>query len=158
MFTYLLFIALAPAIVLMIYVWSKDKSKEPFGMLVMLVILGALSCFPAGFLESPVIDAIVSVFGKDNLLSYFVQAFIGVALMEEGCKFLVMFFYTKNHKEFNGLFDGMIYAIFVSLGFAAFENVFYVFDFGSKVALSRAFTAIPGHMFNAVFMGYNASL
>ena len=158
MTTYLLFIALAPAVILMIYVWNKDKSKEPFKMLLILAFLGAVSCFPAGFLESPANSAIMSVFGKDNYLSYFLQAFFGVALMEEGCKFIVMFLYTRNHKEFNGLFDGMIYAVLVSLGFAAFENVFYVMDFGSKVALSRAFTAIPGHMFNAVFMGYNYSL
>ncbi|MGN0801938.1 MAG: PrsW family glutamic-type intramembrane protease, partial [Candidatus Faecivicinus sp.] len=43
--------------------------------------------------------------------------------------------------------------VFVSLGFAAFENVRYVFNYGLAVALPRAILAIPGHMGFAVFMG-----
>ncbi len=156
--TYLLAIAVAPAILLMFYVWSKDKSKEPFKMLVILVLLGVLSCIPAGFIEMLLDNIVLSVFGENNYVYFFVKAFFGVALVEEGCKFLFMFLYTRNHKEFNGLFDGMIYAVFVSLGFAAFENVFYVAEYGSQVAISRAFTAVPGHMFFAVFMGYSYSM
>lgn len=42
----------------------------------------------------------------------------------------------------------------VSLGFAALENVLYVFDGGFGVALLRALTSVPGHTIFAVFMGY----
>ncbi len=41
----------------------------------------------------------------------------------------------------------------MSLGFAAFENVKYVFSYGLSVALPRAILAIPGHMGFSVFMG-----
>ena len=55
--------------------------------------------------------------------------------------------------SFNYRFDGVVYAVFVSLGFAAFENILYVFRYGLSVALPRALLAIPGHMGFAVFMG-----
>ncbi len=156
--TYLLFLALAPAIFLMYYVWNKDKSKEPFGMLLFLVILGVLSCIPAAIIEG-VLDDIISAFFSGNTYIYnFIKAFFGVALIEEGCKFVFMYLYTHKHKEFNGLFDGMVYAVFVSLGFAALENVFYVVDGGAGVAVARGLMAVPGHMFFGVFMGYYYSL
>lgn len=155
---YLLFLALAPAALLMFYVWKKDKSKEPFGMLLVLVILGVLSCIPASVLESLLQTPIASIFGGTGYLYHFVFAFFGVALVEEGCKFVFMYLYTHKHKEFNGLFDGMIYAVFVSLGFAGLENVLYVVDGGTSVALTRGLMAVPGHMFFAVFMGYYYSL
>ena len=43
--------------------------------------------------------------------------------------------------------------MFVSLGFAAFENIQYVLRYGLSVALPRAIFAVPGHMAFAVFMG-----
>ena len=156
--TYLLLLAVAPAIALMIYVWKKDKSKEPFKMLVILIVLGAVSCLPAALVELGLGAIIQPVFGGNKMTYSFVNAFFGVALVEEGFKFLFMFLYTRNHKEFNGLFDGMIYAVFISLGFAALENIMYVFEGGAANAFSRAVTAVPGHMFFGVFMGYNYSL
>ena len=55
--------------------------------------------------------------------------------------------------QLNYRFDGVVYAVFVSLGFAAFENVLYVFRYGLSVVLPRALLAIPGHMGFAVFVG-----
>ena len=157
--TYLLLLAIAPAAYLLYYVWKRDKSKEPFGMLVILVILGALSCVPAALTETFLDSTLITpLFGNDKMMYSFVDAFFGVALVEEGFKFLFMYFYTRKHKEFNGLFDGMVYCVFVSLGFAALENILYVFEGGAASALTRAVTAVPGHMFFGVFMGYNYSM
>ena len=44
--------------------------------------------------------------------------------------------------------------MFVSLGFAAFENISYVVGYGLTTAVARALLAIPAHMGFAVFMGY----
>lgn len=82
-----------------------------------------------------------------------VDNFIGVALVEEGVKWFFLYKVTSKNPNFNCLFDGIIYAVFVSLGFAAAENVQYVYYFGFSAALSRAVTAVPGHMFFAVIMG-----
>jgi len=57
------------------------------------------------------------------------------------------------HPAFNYCFDGIVYAVFVSLGFAAYENILYVLHYGLSVALPRALLAIPGHASFAVTMG-----
>ena len=82
-----------------------------------------------------------------------VLAFLVVAVAEEGTKFLLLKLRTWKDPNFNFRFDGIVYAVFISLGFAAFENVQYVFNYGLSVAMPRALLAIPGHMGFAVFMG-----
>lgn len=83
-------------------------------------------------------------------------ALIGITtgMIEEGCKYYFLKKYTWNHPAFNYLYDGVVYAVFVSLGFAAFENIFYVYEYGLQVAGLRAVLAIPGHTAFAVLMGY----
>jgi RsiW-degrading membrane proteinase PrsW (M82 family) len=75
-----------------------------------------------------------------------------------GCRrghqsFFFLYKRTWHDYNFNYRFDGVVYAVFVSLGFAAFENIKYVFGYGLSVSVPRAFLAIPGHMGFAVFMG-----
>ena len=155
---FLFLLAIVPGVALLYYVWKKDKSKEPFKVLAILFLLGVVSCIPAALLEVVLGGVFSAIFGEGNYIFYFVDAFLGVALIEEGCKFVLMFLYTRKHKEFNGLFDGLIYAVFVSLGFATFENILYVVDNGFATGIMRAVTAVPGHMFFAVFMGFNYSM
>ena len=161
--------ALLPAIILCVYIFKKDRvEKEPLGLLLGLFFLGAFSCFPAAIFEEIIIGGIKSVFSMFTtngeleklpfLLYRIAYYFIGVALVEEGLKFLILKTVTSKNKEFNCLFDGLIYAIFVSLGFAALENVLYVLENGWMNALLRAVLSVPGHMFFAVMMGYNYSM
>ena len=162
-------VALVPAVLLAVYTYCKDRvEKEPIGLLLLLGVAGALTCFPAAWGERLMFslnDAIFSPFGYEsegitymNSTAYFfyqvAQNFLCIALVEEGVKFLALYLITHKNKNFNSLFDGMIYAIFVSLGFAALENVKYAFNYGMDTALLRAFTAVPGHMFDGVLMGY----
>lgn len=155
---YLVLLALAPAIGLMVYVWNKDKSKEPPKMLALLVLFGVLSSIPSIIIETIGEKLFSVIFTPGSAIYNLFYYFFVVALAEEGSKFLFMFLYTRKHKDFDGLFDGMIYAIFVSLGFAAFENIFYVIDGGIQTAVMRAVLSVPGHMFFAVFMGYYYSM
>jgi len=170
----LIIAALLPAVVLCVYVFKKDRvEKEPIGLLLLLLGLGALSCVPTLYAErffSWLWRVIFTPLGEvtasgDVLLSsgtyytyHFLEYFVGVALVEEGFKFLFLILATKNNKNFNCLFDGMIYAIFISLGFAALENIGYVTQYGFGNAISRAIFAVPGHMFDAVLMGYYYSM
>jgi RsiW-degrading membrane proteinase PrsW (M82 family) len=79
--------------------------------------------------------------------------FVVVALSEEGFKYLAMRWRTWRSPEFNCRFDGVVYAVFVSLGFALAENIGYVLMYGLGAALMRAITAVPGHASFGVFMG-----
>ncbi len=152
--------ALLPAVFLCNYIYKKDKvEKEPMHLLLKLLLAGAFSCFPAAVVEGALEGIIDGFFGGiySNgvyMLYQFVTYFIGVALVEEGFKWWFLVRITKDNKEFNCMFDGMIYAIFVSLGFAALENVLYVVEYGWVNAIMRGILSVPGHMFFAVMMGY----
>ena len=152
---YLLIAACIPSIVLLVYVYKKDKhDKEPFWLLALLFGLGAAVCFPAAFLERILNENVIStVLPQNSLLYQIVYNYLDIALVEESLKFLVLFLVTRKSKHFNGLFDGIIYAVVVSLGFATLENILYVFQYGWGTALLRAVTAVPGHMFDGVIMG-----
>ena len=76
-----------------------------------------------------------------------------VAFAEEGAKYVLLKSRTWRNPEFNCQFDGVVYGVFVALGFALWENIGYVAMFGLNVALVRAVTAIPGHACFGVFMG-----
>ena len=84
-----------------------------------------------------------------NVLLYFVV----VALSEEGFKYLLLKKRTWYSSEFNCQFDGVVYAVFVALGFALWENISYVLMYGLGTAAVRAVTAVPGHACFGVFMG-----
>lgn len=161
-------VALIPAVVLCRYIYKKDRAeKEPVGFLLFLMALGALSAVPVLLVSEPINNGIDKLFmllgteeGNTVYLSspvyqiyLFISNTIGVAFIEEGFKWLVLYFVTKDSKHFNSLFDGLIYAVFVSLGFAALENVMYTFNYGLSTGLVRAFTSVPGHMFFGVLMG-----
>ncbi|MBQ3432091.1 MAG: PrsW family intramembrane metalloprotease [Clostridia bacterium] len=143
-----------PSILLMIYVYKKDRvEKEPGKLLFLLFVLGAVSCLPAALLENFFSGLYTSVFGNSGLHYSLYENFLNVALFEELCKFLMLFILTHKNKNFNSLFDGIVYSVFVSLGFATLENMLYVYQYGVGTGLLRAVTAIPGHMFDGVLMG-----
>lgn len=153
--------ALAPAFAIALYIYWKDThEKEPVGVLVMCFIFGVLICFPAGFWNSGVFE----IFGFDldqednSMLISFFMAFFVVGLGEEMLKYLVVVLYAFRKPCFNEPFDGIVYAVMVSLGFAAFENIFYVMEGGLSVAVLRMFTAVPMHAAFAVIMGYYIGL
>ena len=145
--------AILPAIFLMRYVYRQDKiEREPTHLLVSLIgkgILAALAAIVLEMLGQSVLNALVE---PENPIYVYLMAFLVVAAVEEGTKFFFLYRCTWRDPNFNYRFDAILYAVFVSLGFAAFENVKYVFSYGLSVALPRAILAVPGHMGFAVFM------
>lgn len=146
--------AVLPAIFLMRYVYRQDQIEpEPVGLLASLVwkgVLAALAAIVLEFIGQTVLQGLVS---EDNPNYVYYLAFVVVAAVEEGTKLFFLYRRTWKEPDFNYRFDAIVYAVFVSLGFAAFENVKYVFSYGLSVALPRAILAVPGHMGFAVFMG-----
>ena len=146
--------AVLPAIFLMRYVYRQDTIEhEPIPLLVSLIgrgILAALAAIVLEMLGQSIVSALVEP-GDPNYV--YLTAFLVVAAVEEGTKFFFLYRRTWRDPNFNYRFDAILYAVFVSLGFAAFENVKYVFSYGLSVALPRAILAVPGHMGFAVFMG-----
>ena len=151
----LLAMAVVPAAVLLWYVYKVDPiEKEPLNLLVRLLGFGALACIPAVILEeigtTVLLGGVSSAYTVAALL---VENFVVVAVSEEACKYLFLRLKTWKNPAFDYVFDGVVYAVYVSLGFAILENIGYVFEYGPATALVRAFTAIPGHAIFGVFMG-----
>ncbi len=148
----LLVIALAPVLIILIYVYVRDKyEKEPIGLLIKALLAGAFAVVPIMFVEG-ILSAYGSRFTGYTSVAY--TAFVVAAFTEELFKFIALYLVIWKSKEFNEKFDGIVYAVFVSLGFAAVENVMYVFQYGHGAGISRALTAVPGHALFGVAMGY----
>ena len=93
-----------------------------------------------------------------SLFELVIHVFIGVALVEESCKWIMLYLISYNDKSFDELYDALLFAMFVALGFACFENLLYVFQKGIGVGLVRAVLAVPGHVCDGMFMGYYLGL
>ncbi len=147
--------AVLPALLLMLYIYLQDAvEKEPLPLLLRLVGMGALAALAALLLEGLGQRLLGVLVRPGTALHTLLTAFLVIAAVEEGAKLLFLCRRTWDEPNFNYRFDGVVYAVFVSLGFAAFENLRYIFAFGLGVALPRALLAVPGHMGFAVVMGY----
>lgn len=154
----ILAVAMLPALILMLYVFKKDRiEKEPKGLLFRLMLFGALFSFIPALLENVGDKLLGRLYAGSSSGYYILEAFLVVGLSEEGFKRWVLKKKTWSSPSFNCSFDGIVYAAYVSLGFALLENLLYVFGYGLFESLStgfvRALTAIPAHFFNSVFMG-----
>lgn len=151
--------AVLPAAILLIYVYRLDPvEKEPAGLLGILLVMGMVSTIPAIILE---LLGSTFFFGSADadpsqisLQAMLVENYVVVALVEEGCKYGFLRIRSWDDPNFDYVFDGIVYAVFVGLGFAIAENISYTYSYGLDVAFGRAFTAIPGHCMFAIFMGY----
>ena len=146
--------AVIPAIFLLVHVYRADKlEKEPAPLLISLVLYGIAATFIALILER-LGSAILGQFFPEDSVPYNVIMYFGVvAFSEEGAKYFLLKRRTWNSAAFNCQFDGVVYAVFVALGFALWENISYVLMYGLSTALVRAVTAVPGHACFGVFMG-----
>ncbi len=157
----LLSAALLPAILLWLYIWKKDTHKEPTYLLLKAVLLGVAIIIPVAILESGIEAMIFGVEGKPtSLLGTTTMAFVVAALPEETFKLLALWMVLRKNPYFDEHFDGIVYAVCVGLGFAAFENIMYVFgeEDWFSTAIVRALLAVPGHYAFAIMMGYYYSV
>ena len=145
--------AVIPALFLMVKVYRSDRlEKESPQMLLRLVAAGVFATLAAMILER-VLSWILGAAVKDRTLYQVLLYFGIVAFSEEGAKYFFLKRRTWRTAEFDCLYDGVVYAVFVALGFALWENISYVLHYGFSTALVRAVTAIPGHTCFGVFMG-----
>ena len=148
----LLGISILPVILLLLYIYKQDKyEKEPIGMLLLAFVGGVVSIF----LDLILVGIINGIWYSDTV---FYSAFMEAGFPEELCKFIILFLFFWWNKNFNEYMDGIVYATFVSLGFACLENILYVFDSGFGTGVMRAIISVPGHFLFGVLMGYFISL
>lgn len=148
----LMALAIIPGLLLIIYVYTKDKvEKEPISMIIKILVFGMISCVIAGYVNT---FRMMAIPYPEGTVEYAVTiSFLVAAIDEEILKFLALRLGSWRSNAFNYRFDGIVYGLTAAVGFAIFENVGYVMSYGLYTAIIRAFTAVPMHAFCGVFMG-----
>lgn len=150
-------LAIIPSIIIGILIYKADKvEKEPKKEIIKAFLLGCLSI---------ILTLIVSLILKINeielnynsISQILIYSFIDIALIEEFSKWLISILFLRKNKNYNYIFDSIVYTVFIALGFATIENILYAVDNDIAVILIRAITTVPAHVFFAVSLGYYIS-
>lgn len=165
----LLLLAIIPVILLCVFVFIRDKRKEPIKTLFYTLFLGCLSVIPVlivellldQFFPTDEESLIYFILNRD-FLSVFVNVLVGVALVEEFFKWLVIMKTSYFKNVMDEIYDGIVYGTFSSLGFAVVENILYVISYanqyglsyGFEIGLKRGLISIPGHASFGIMMGF----
>lgn len=152
----LIILAIAPAIAIAIFIYYKDQyEKEPWHMLVKAFAGGVFITLLAGTAEW----AFESFIRHSHAIGWALfEAFLVIALIEEGGKYYLLTHDIYHSKEFNEPFDGITYSVMISMGFATVENIFYVLEGGIETAILRMLTAVPVHGIYGILMGFYVGL
>ena len=119
-------------------------------MLIKALVAGGLITIPTVFIEM-----FLATFSPEPKLSQAAYtAFVVAGFTEETLKYLAFILIIWSSKHFNEKFDGIVYAVFISLGFAGIENIIYVSEGNASLGILRALTAVPAHALFGVTMGY----
>ena len=148
--------ALAPVVLLFLYIWAKDLHQpEPMKWLLRALCYGAAAAM--------LVIAVLTPFPKIEVTGWpsaFANAFLMAAIPEEGAKLLMLWLLLRKNPYYDERLDGIVYASCVGLGFAGLENIGYLVaaatSEGSWLAtgVARAIFAVPGHFFFGVVMGF----
>ena len=153
---FLFLTAILPTLALLLFFMYSDKFVEPKKTVLSTFILGIFIIAPLEVFNY----GTEMIIGEPIEYNAFFKAFFAAAFLEELFKFCVLFFFCTKFTEFNEPMDGIVYGIAASLGFAFWENLQYIYmpdreiSESLQVAWSRTFTAVPGHAFDGVIMGF----
>lgn len=152
---HLLALSLAPVIALLVlFYWLDRFEPEPKKVVLKVFGFGVLSVIPALIAETLYSQIFPAWKDPRDLPALFISIFICVGFVEEFVKFLVIYLGVYRSPEFDEPYDGITYTVAASLGFAALENILYVFSNGVSVGILRALLSVPGHALYGVIMGY----
>ncbi|QAS54510.1 glutamic-type intramembrane protease PrsW [Halobacillus litoralis] len=140
--------AISPAVAIMTFIYlSKRIELEPFPLIIRMFIIGVIMVFPIMFIQY--------AFEVENIFQHpLLKSFFLVGLMEEFFKWFFIVFVAYRHSDFDHHYDGIIYAVAVSLGFATIENVIYLFYNGIEIAMLRAIFPVSSHGLFGIIMGF----
>ena len=153
---------LLPALLLLAYIYWKDPIREPLHWIIGAFALGMASIIPALMAEIITEELIEIILSSVNpRIIAIANSFVCAAIPEECAKFIFLWIIIRKNPYFDEHFDGITYAVSVSLGFAGVENVLYLYDAGGdwmSIALLRSLLSVPGHYAFGVIMGYYFSV
>ncbi|WML30846.1 glutamic-type intramembrane protease PrsW [Neobacillus sp. OS1-32] len=138
----------APGLALLSYFYLRDEYEpEPISFVLRTFLYGTLLVFPIMFIQH--------VLETEHVInSNLTGAFFSTSLLEEFFKWFILYYAVYQHVEFDEPFDGIVYGVAVSLGFATIENIFYLIANGVEHAVTRALFPVSSHALFGVIMGF----
>jgi len=147
----LVILSISPGIFIMVTIYNLDEyDKEPLWLLAIAFIFGAINLH----LDIDILNYLQSLITAENDFIRIGEEALSVGFTEELLKFLVVILIIYPNKNFDEPFDGIVYSVFVGMGFATAENMTYVLQGGAGLAVMRMMSAVPAHFVFAVIMGY----
>jgi len=141
------------------YHYYKDRHlPEPAGHLLLAIVLGLLA---AGISRALYValgwvslryDALA--LAESNTLGLFAYAMLAIGPIEEFAKMLPFILVVLRFPELDEPIDGIIYASFIALGYAAVENVMYLEYLTPGQAMARGFAGPVVHILFASIWGF----
>jgi RsiW-degrading membrane proteinase PrsW (M82 family) len=143
--------------------WLDRFEKEPLLLLGGVFLWGAIVAAGSAFLINTTLGLGIYVFTGSNSATDLATGSIVAPMVEEILKGLaVLGVYLVFRREFDSVLDGIIYAGVAALGFAATENVYYIYTYGFQsngwnglltLAFIRVFLVGWQHPFYTAFFG-----
>jgi len=114
----------------MVY-WTDRYEKEPILLLGGVFLWGAIIAAGAAFIVNTFLGLGVYLFSGSQAFTELSTADAIAPIIEESLKgmacLLVFLFFRR---EFDSILDGIVYAAITAIGFAATENVYYLYTYG----------------------------
>lgn len=115
-----------PSLTWLSYYLRKDKHPEPKKTIIRIFLWGALITVPVFFVQI----GLAYLLGYANLspiITAIIYWFLVISFSEEIFKYLVIRIKIVNSPDLDEPVDVMLYMVIAALGFAALENVLYLF-------------------------------
>jgi RsiW-degrading membrane proteinase PrsW (M82 family) len=145
-------VAMGPALAIAPILLALGSRLSSRGTTVIAIAMGLMAALGSlvGLIFLPLVAAI-----KLPILQLAVKAFLAAAAPEEAAKLLILMTIVLRHHEAVAQRDSVLLAGWLGLGFALFENFFYVTQGKSwlMIGTMRAVTAVPTHVALGLIMG-----
>ncbi len=140
-----------PSFIWLLFYLRKDAHPESNRMILKIFFYGMIAAIPAILLEMGIIGE-VSKLNLSPILISVLSIFIGVALVEEFLKYLVVRGKALRSSELDEPIDVLLYMIICALGFAASENILILFSLGPTFLLGEALSITAFRFLGATFL------
>ena len=146
-----IFFGLAPSVIWLLFFLRKDSHPESNATILKIFFFGMLAAIPAALIELGIAHELQK-FTLPPSLARLIYVFLGIALVEETFKYLVVKKKILRHPEFDEPLDIMLYMIISALGFAAVENLLILLPLSHPFQFLETFVVSSFRFVGATFL------
>ena len=142
---------MAPSIIWLLFYLREDAHPESKQMIVKIFLYGMIAAIAAALLELG-IERELKQLNISPIFSRVIYIFIGIALIEELSKYIVVREKVFKNAELDEPLDIMLYMIISALGFAALENILVLLPLGSPFNFFETLSVTTLRFIGATFL------